>query len=43
MGERYGAALVTPRMMPEENVCEDDLPNGIEAATEYLEGHRGNQ
>jgi hypothetical protein len=34
--EKYGPALVTPEMMPDAGVCEDDLPKGMEAAVAYL-------
>ena len=36
VAQTYGPALVTPQMMPSENVSEDNLPNGMEAGTEYL-------
>jgi len=38
--ERYGAALVTPEIMPDANVNEDNLPNGVAAATAYLSKKR---
>jgi hypothetical protein len=41
VAERYGPALVTPEMMPSENVSEDDLPNGMEAGTGYLRQANG--
>ena len=39
--QKYGPALVTPKLMPGEDVCEDDLPNGMEAATSFLERVEG--
>ncbi len=33
---KHGPALVTPRLMPPATVDLDNLPNGIEAAAEYL-------
>lgn len=36
--ERYGPALVTPKMMPDATVNLDALPGGIEAAAAYLSG-----
>jgi hypothetical protein len=36
IAERYGPTLVTPDAMPSANVCEDDLPNGMEAAAAFL-------
>ncbi len=40
IAERYGLALVTPDCMPGSDVCEDDLPNGMEAAAAYLASER---
>ena len=37
---RFGPALVTPGNMPGAEVCEDDLPNGMEAAAAYLAGRQ---
>jgi hypothetical protein len=36
IAERYDPARVTPDCMPGSDVCEDDLPNGMEAAAAYL-------
>jgi hypothetical protein len=41
VAERYGPALVTPEMMPSENVNEDVLPNGMDAGTEFLQQLQG--
>ncbi len=38
--ERHGLALVTPEMMPNADVNEDLLPNGVAAATAYLSKKR---
>lgn len=38
---RYGPALITPSMMRSAYVPEDDLPNGMGAATSYLAGEPG--
>lgn len=43
VAQTYGRALITPGMMPGENVCEEDLPNGMEAGTEYLRQLQGEQ
>ena len=42
MARRYGPALVTPSMLPPANTPEDELPNGLPAAAEYL-GGRGDE
>jgi len=36
LAQRHGPALVTPGMMPDANMNEDDVPNGVQAATAYL-------
>ena len=33
---KYGPALVTPSMMPDEAICVDDLPASLTAAAAYL-------
>jgi len=43
VAERYGPELVTPQLMPSENVDEDILPNGMEAGTAYLRQLQGEQ
>jgi hypothetical protein len=35
---KYGAALVSPSMMPDQQTNLDDLSNGIEAAKGYVRG-----
>lgn len=35
---KYGAAMVTPGMMPDRNINLDKLPNGVEAAGAYVRG-----
>ena len=41
IAEKYGPDLVTPDTMPGPDMCEDDLPNGLEAAAAYLAGSGG--
>ena len=40
VAERFGPALVTPGLMPSAAALEEDLPNGMEAATAYLAERR---
>jgi hypothetical protein len=41
VAERYGPELLTPQAMPDANLCEDKLPNGMEAAAAYLRSEGG--